>query len=147
MLIDKQTEFSSAQAITASAASTNYIDLNSVRNIGAGEPMYLVLHVTTAFTDASSDSTVTPSLETDSDSGFATALATIRTYDVFAALTAANTIRKYRLEPVTDAGPYKRYIRMYYTVANGNLSTGAISAFLLQDVQAWTAYAAGYTIQ
>lgn len=147
MLIDKQCEFSDAQAITASAASTNYIDLASVRNIGVGERLYIVFYVDTAFTDASSDSTVTPKLETDSDTGFATALVTVRTYDVFAALTAAGTYRYYDLEAYTADGLYKRYIRVYYTVANGNLTTGAISAFLVHDIQAYKAYAVGHTIQ
>lgn len=146
MLIDRQNQFSNAQALTATAASTDYIDLGAVRNIGAGESLYLVLHITTAFTDSGSDSTMTPSLETDDNTSFSS-VATLRTYDVFAALTAINTIRKYRLEPVTDAGSYERYLQMRYTIANGNLTTGAVSAFLLEDVQAWRAYAAGYTIQ
>lgn len=146
MLLDKQAQFSDAQAITATAASTNYIDLGAVRNIGVGAQLYLVLLVTTAFTDAGSDSTVTPSLETDDNTAFSSA-ATIRTFDTLAALTAINTTRLYRLEPFTAAGVFERYIQMRYTVANGNLTTGSISAFLTADVQAWKAYAVGFTVQ
>lgn|SRR5574343_1274218 len=146
MLIDIQNQFSNAQAITASAASTNSIDLGAVRNIGVGERLYIVFHVTTAFTDVGSDSTVTPSLQTDDNSAFSSA-ATVRTYDTLAALTAAGTYRYYELEPFTAAGTYERYLQVYYTVAGGNLSTGAISAFLTHDIAAFRAYAVGYTVQ
>lgn len=145
MLIDKQNMFSDAQDITASAASTNYVDLGAVRNVGVGEELYLVFVVTTAFTDAGSDSTVTPKLRTDDNTSFSSAT-DLRTYDTFAALSAAGTKKVYKLEPVTDAGSYERYLQVYYTVANGNLTTGAISAFLAKDAQAWKAYAAGYTV-
>ncbi len=146
MMNDKQLYFSEQQAITASAASTNYLDFGSIRNLGVGEELYLVFLVTTAFTDTGSDSTVTPSFQTDDNSAFSSA-ATLRTYDVFAALTAANTKRMYKLEPVTDAGSYERYAQIYYTVANGNLTTGAITAFITKDVQAWKSYAVGFTVQ
>lgn len=149
MLIDIQNQFSNAQAITASAASTNYIDLASIRNIGVGERLYIVFHVTTAFTDSGSDSTVTPSLQTDDNTAFSSA-ATARTYDTFAALTAANTYKYYDLETrdgMLQTGPYERYAQVFYTVANGNLTTGAISSFLVHDIAAWKAYAVGFTIQ
>lgn len=145
MLFDLQNQFSNAQAITATANSTNYIDLGSIRNIGVGEELSLVILVTTAFTDSGSDSTVTPSLVTDDNTSFSSP-ATVRTYDTLAALTAAGTYRIYKLEPFTQAGLYERYIQLTYTVANGNLTTGAISAFLTLNAQAWKAYAVGYTV-
>lgn len=145
MLFDAQATFSEAQDITASAASTNYIDLGLVRNIGVGEELYLVLIVTTTFADDSSNSTITPSLQADDNTSFSSP-ATVRTFDTFAALTAAGTKRVYKLEPFTDAGTFQRYIRLMYTAANGDLSAGAITAFLTKDVQAWTAYAVGSKI-
>lgn len=146
MLTDNELFFSDAQAITASAASTNYLDLGIAgRNIGSGEELHLVMIVSTAFTDASSDSTVTASLQTDDNTSFSTAT-TIRTFDTLAALTAVGTTRIYKLEPFTAAGLYERYIQLYYTVAGGNLTTGAIKAFLTLDVQTWKAYASGYTV-
>jgi hypothetical protein len=146
MLLDVQTGFSVAQVITATAASTNNLDLGVVRNIGVGEELYLLFIVTAAFTDSGSDSTVTPSLQTDTTSAFGAAV-TVRTYDTLAALTPLGTKRMYKLEPFTDVGLYKRFVQIMYTVANGNLTTGAISAYLTKDVQAWTPYAVGYTVQ
>lgn len=145
MLLDLQNQFSNAQAITATAASTNSIDLGGIRNIGGGQDLFLVFIVTTAFTDVGSDSTVTPSLQTDDNSGFASA-ATIRTFDVLAALTPINTKRIYRLEPYNDASLYERYIQIMYTVAGGNLTTGSITSFLTLDAQVWKAYASGFTV-
>lgn len=148
MIGDLELVLSNAQAITATAASTNVIDLgplggspsvNTLRDIGAGEPgLWLVLTITTAFTDAGSDSTVTPALQTDTDEAFGSAV-TLRTLSAFAALTAAGTQHIYRLEPAA----YERYIRLNYTVANGDLSTGAITAEIVRDVRAYRAYRGG----
>lgn len=148
MIGDLELVFSKEQAITASAESTNVVDLgplggspsvNTLRDIGAGEPgLWLVITVTTAFTDASSDSTVTPKLQTDTDEAFGSAV-DLRTFDTLAALTAAGTQKIYRLEPAA----YERYIRLYYTVANGNLSTGKITAEIVRDVRAYRAYRGG----
>jgi hypothetical protein len=146
MLMDKQTLFSEAQAITATAASTNHIDLGVARNIGVGENLYLVLTVTEAFTDSGSDSTVTPSLETDEDDGFATALATIRTYDTLPALSPVGTKKIYRLDPVNDIGTYKQFLRLKYTVAGGNLSTGKITAGLVVGVEAIKDYPTNFNV-
>lgn len=145
MIMDKENQFSDAQAITATAVSTNYVDLGIARNIGVGENMYLVMIVTTAFTDSGSDSTVTPSLETDDNTSFSSPV-TLRTYDVIAALAAANTKRVYRIEPYNDAGRFERYIQLRYTLANGSLTTGAITAFLSKDAQLWAPYASGFSI-
>jgi hypothetical protein len=51
MWLDKQLEFSDSQAVTATAISTNVVDLNTAFNyntgvdIGTGEDVYLVLQV------------------------------------------------------------------------------------------------------
>lgn len=144
-IMDSQLLFSDAQAITATAASTNIIDLGAVRNIGVGENLFLVILVTVAFTDAGSDSTVTAALQTDDNAAFSSA-ATVRTYDTLAALTAAGTRQMYRLDPLTSSGIYERYIRLNYTVANGNLTTGSISAFIAKDVQLNRHYTSGFSI-
>ena len=145
MLFDKQNMFSEDQAITASAASTNLFDLGlDARRIGVGTTMYLAVIVTEAFTDSGSDSTVTPSLQTDDNEAFGSAT-TIRTFDTIAATTAAGTLFVYSLDP-KPLNTYERYIRLYYTVANGNLTTGQISAGLLEQAQLNSLYASGFTV-
>ena len=45
MLIDSRLEFSDAQAVTTTADSTNVIDLEVERQIGKGQPLFLVVLV------------------------------------------------------------------------------------------------------
>lgn len=142
MYVDAQNLFSDAQAITASAASTNLIDLGSARDIGVGQELYVVAVVDIGFTDAGSDSTVTVTLETDDNAAF-TSAATVQTIGTFAALTAAGSRLVARLQP---SAAWEQYVRAYYTVANGNLTTGSLTVFLTIDIQAWTAYPIGYTV-
>jgi hypothetical protein len=47
--LDRQILFSNEQAITASAASADVIDLGSSRDIGAGEPVMVLVQVTQSF--------------------------------------------------------------------------------------------------
>ena len=142
MLLDAYNRFSNAQAITSSAASTNTLDLSEARNIGVGERLYVVSLVTTAFTDGSSDSTVTVTMQTDATDAFGSATTTF-TLGVFAALSAAGTAL---IVPIPVDGINEEVARLYYTVANGALSTGAITSFVTKDIQKYIAYPDAVTI-
>ena len=142
MIHDAQNLFSDAQALTATAASTNLIDLGSARNIGVGQNLYVVTIVDTAFTDSGSDSTCTVSLEGDSTTSF-TPDGTQQLY-VIPALAAAGARYVGRINP-DFAGNY-RYIQVKYTMANGNLTTGAVTTFLTLNPDGYTSYPKGYTI-
>jgi hypothetical protein len=143
MLIDKELQYSDAQAVTASARSTNVVDHGEARELGTGETMYHVVAVTTAMTDSSSNSTITATLETDSDEAFGSPTLAVISHDVFAALAAAGTQRMRQL-PV--GGVNERYSATYYTTANGDLTTGSFDAFLCHGVHKWKAYADNVTI-
>lgn len=148
MLIDAHNLFSNAQALTATAASTNYMDLgplatgNLQRNLGVGENIYFVSIVTTAFTDASSNSTITVTLEVDDNTSFSTPT-TAQTIGIFAALSAVGTRLVARLQP--DA-INERYLQVKYTTTNGDLTTGAVTSFLTHSIDAWRAYKNNSTI-
>jgi hypothetical protein len=141
MFIDSQLLFSDAQAITAAAASTSSIDLSSARDIGLGENLYIAITVDVAFTDAGSDSTLAVSLETDDNSGFATvasyALVTIP------ALAAVGSKFFVRISP---AQMNERYAQLRYTPANGNLTTGSVTAAIVKDIDKQVIYPKGYVI-
>jgi hypothetical protein len=142
MYVDAQTLYSDSQAITASAASTNLVDHEISRDLGTGQDVYLVAVVDVAFTDAGSDSTVQVDLQSDNDVAFGSVDNT-QTIGTFAATSAVGTTLIAKLQPgQVDS----RYTRINYTVANGNLTTGSITAFLTTDVQNYTAYADNYTI-
>lgn len=142
MYIDAHNLFDDAAAHLTTEASTNLIDLGAIRNMGVGEDIYFVIQVDTAFTDASSNSTMAITLETDDNASFSSAT-TAQTIGTFAALTAAGTRLVAKLQP--DA-INERYLRVKYTVANGDLTTGAFTAFLTNNIQAYTSYADGITI-
>ena len=142
MYVDAQNLFCSAQAVTASAASTNLIDFSIARDMGNGEDIYLVVNITVAMTDSGSDSTVAVTLETDDNASFSSA-ATAMTIGTFAATSAAGTQLFAKLQPGKID---EQYLRAYFTVAGGNLTTGSFDAFLTTDIQNTTDYASGYTV-
>jgi len=136
MILDKQLEFCSAQAVTATAASTNLIDLGTVRNMGVGTQLYVVVVCTVAMTDASSDSTLAVALEGDSTTTVTPDYT--RTLFTFSALSAAGTVKYAALGP-DDLN--LQYAQLKFTPANGNLTTGSFSAYLTTSIQAYTSYA------
>lgn len=138
MFLDKENLFSDAQAVTATAASDNSIDLGAVRDIGTGEDLYIFVSVDVSMTDSGSDSTLAVALEGDSTSTF-TPDAT-ETLFTFPALTAAGTVYYKKLSPGSGPLAYQ-YIQLKYTPANGNLSTGSFTAGIVKDIQKFTAYA------
>jgi hypothetical protein len=142
MIVDAQLQFSAAQAITAAAASTNYIDVGIARNVGVGENLFIVVTVDTAFTDASSDSTLTVALEGDSTTTFTPDGS--QTLFTIPALAAAGAMYIARINP--DFAANYRYMQLKYTPNNGNLTTGAVTANIVKDVQKYTSYAKGYSI-
>lgn len=129
MIIDRFNEFSNAQLVTSSAASTNVVDLKAAGAI-EGKPYYLHIKVAGVVT-ASGGATVTFSFETDSAEGFGSAT-TLWTSAAIgkAALTAGTEVVRLPINGM----PLNRYARVYYTVATGPLtSVSAFDAFLSAD--------------
>lgn len=147
MILDKTNEFSDGQAITASAISTNVIDLNPdnanpIIGIGSGEPVELIVQVDTTATAAGA-ATVTVSLESSAAPNMSAPTVHITTGAVaLADLTAGSEIARFRL----PAGDYKRYLGVRYTVGTGPLTAGAFSAFIVKDGQSRRTYKSGWTV-
>ena len=143
MILDAQALFSDAQAITAAAISTNIIDLGAVRDIGTGSDLYVFVTVDVALTDSGSDSTVTVSLYGDS-----TTTITPDGSDTLLTIPAtAAAGQKYfaKLDPGLAALQY-RYIALYYTPNNGNLTTGSFTAGLVVGIDKVKIFADNITI-
>jgi len=141
MYIDAALLFSDAQAITAAAASTNYADLQSARDLGLGENLYVAVTVDVAFTDGGSDSTLAVSLESDDNTGFATP--TSAALFTIPALSAVGAKFYARISP--DQAN-QRYIQLRFTPANGNLTTGSVTAAIVVDIDKSIIYPKGYLI-
>lgn len=140
MILDERNEFSDALAVTASAIS-DVIDLGAtptLRDLGNGEPLYLVVSVDEAAA-AVGAATVTFSLESDSTADLATS-ATVHAST--AAIGKATLVAGYTawILPLPAGATYERYLGVRYTVATGPLTAGKFSAFLTPNPAAWRAY-------
>jgi len=131
MIIDKECLLSDDQAITASAASTNVIDLGAegARTTTPNEKCgYLFAFVTVTFLTLTS---LSVGLQTDSDEAFGT----VETVFTTAAIAAAALVAGYKFKIGELPEGLSRYIRLYYTVAGSNATAGKISAGIALDVQ------------
>ena len=140
MFIDAQHLFSDAQALTATAASTNSIDLGSDRNIGVGEPMSVVITCDVAMGGTSP--TFIATLQADDNSAFSSAVSVIACPQK-TAIAAGEQI----VLPVPAAAMTARYIRLNYTMG-GTSPTVTVTAHLMPSsmVQNYQSYADGFTI-
>jgi len=144
MIFDKRLQFSDAQAITASAASTNAIDLSTIgrvvggtadlaRDVGKGTPVPILVQVVTAFDSVADDETLAVAIQLDSTDTF--------TPDKTITL---GTLTNAQLKTVGFQLPVQylpdgidyRYARLYYTVAgSGNFTAGKITAGIVAGRQ------------
>jgi hypothetical protein len=144
MFMDQDLVFSDAQAVTAAAASTNYYDTgplftgNTGRDLGAGERMWFAISVDVAMTDGSSNSTLTVDLQTDDNTSF-TSASTVATLLTVPAVSAAGSIWFVPVPRQTTVD-YERYIRIYFTPNNGDLSAGSFTVAIVKDVDKWKSY-------
>jgi len=148
MILDQQSLFSDAQAITASANSSNVIDTlpggqNTKSGIGDGQDISLFAQVGTAFATLTSlnvqlvsadDSTLTTNAIVHYDSG---------------AIPVASLVAKARVVGLDlPYGKYRRYVGLKYVVTGTNASAGTITAGLVEDLQTLNGtvdYAKGFT--
>ncbi len=142
MILDSQHLFSDAQALTASAASTNIIDLGSDRNIGVGEEMAVVLQLTVAADDADGDETYSAAIQTDDNSGFSSA-ATLGTLTITRGDAAGS---RYVFMLPKDSS-VEQYLRVNYTLG-GTSPSVTLDAFLIpaKGLEHVDYYASGYTV-
>lgn len=139
MLLDRQTQFSNRQAITASAASTDHINLQPKgkrphsgggvwTDIGIGNTIPLLVQVTDNFTGGTS---VAVSVQTDDNPSFSSPKTVLQT----AAIPVADLRAGYRFAlDEFPTGTDEQYVRLYYTVV-GTPTAGTITASAVAAVQ------------
>lgn len=134
MITDKFLVFGTAQAITADAASTDYID-TLVAGIGDGETLRFVVHSVAAFNTLTS---MNIKLQSDDNSSFSSASDDITVNVLLAGLTA-NT----KVVDVPLPRGVQRYVRAYYDVVGTNPTTGSLTAQLVANSENRVDYASG----
>jgi hypothetical protein len=141
MYVDAQQLLSDAQALTATAASTNYIDLGVDRDMGPGESWSICLSVDVAADFTTGDETYSFAVQTDDNTSFSSAT-TLSTVAILAsALTAGS--KHMLFVGLTN----ERYIRVNYTLA-GTTPTVTVTTFGCPSrmIPARVTYASGYSI-
>ena len=133
------------QAVTATANSTNVVDLSLARDIGEGESLYVQFTVGTAFTAAGS-ATLTPTVVVSA----ADSLTTPTTIATAGTIAVATLVAGYsfavRLNPLI-ASLGLRYLGAIYTVATGPMTAGTITADIVTEIQDGKKfYASGFTV-
>ena len=118
MLLDAALDFSDEQAVTATAASTNSIDLDVV-NRGQGNPLSVFVGVGTTFAGGTS---ITFALQDSADDASFSTIASTGAI-ALADLTEGTVIDNIPTIPPTS----KRYVRLNYTVS-GTMTAGTINA-------------------
>jgi len=134
MYLDKQTLFSDDQAITATATSTNVIDLGAI-GIAKGDvkEIDVWVQVTKAFGSGDTDGTLVVSLRTDSDAVIGTGGVVLHQT---AAIVEADLVAGYQFSLGTIPVNAEEFLDLNFTVAgSGDFTAGNITAGLVLDRQ------------
>lgn len=127
MLLDQQALFSAAQAITATAASTNVIDTGSNKDVGKYGDIPLLIQVVEGFNNLTS---LTVTVQTDDNSAFSSPA------DVLSmTIPLASLVLGYKSPVITLPMKMERYIRLNYTVTGTAPTTGKVTAGITGGVQ------------
>jgi len=121
MIMDKTNLFSDDQAITASAVSTNVIDLGVSRDIGKGTPVPVLIQVTKDFATLTS---LTATIETSETEDFSSS----ETLATSGAVPVADLVAGRNLAPQFMPIGVQRYLRISYTVAGSSATAGTVTA-------------------
>jgi len=150
MIYDSRLEFADAAAITYAATTanlTNQIDSGAVvRDLGNGEPIYVVVTVDTAITVATTAGTVQYRIVSDDTASISTTTCTVHaTSPAFATSSTATAATKTTAGSVAwicalpSGIAYERYLGMQVLVGTNTLASGKVNAFLTKDVSNWVA--------
>lgn len=156
MFIDAQSEFSSSQAVTASAVGTNVIDLGSNRSIGNGEAMAVAIFVEIAADQGTGDEDYTFEVEYATNAAqstgrqlvgrrvFESGTPTAPAQDADLLVTGFTVIIPI---PPTKLSESAQFIGVRY-VTSGTSPSITVSAALMpmSDIDATNDYANNYTI-
>lgn len=131
MILDKELLVSNDQAVTATAVSTNVIDLQGagLGDMSLGEPLNLMAQVSNA--DFAGGTSIAVAVQTSADAAFSTPVIAYTT----AAIALADLVAGYQfgLGKLPIGG--LRYLRFNYVVV-GTMSAGNITGGIVPELQA-----------
>jgi hypothetical protein len=139
MIFDNTLLLSDAQAITASAASANVIDLGAtgtpfganaplVRDLGRGQEVDLAVTVTQAFAGLTN---LQVGVQVSADNATWTTVAS----GAVVPLVSLAAGYQFKVPASIEEGVNARYLRLYYTVGGSNATAGKITAAVVASRQ------------
>lgn len=111
MRIDHQLGLSNAQAVTASAGSTNVIDLGVARRIGDGNPMSVFIKVDVAAKVSATDETYAFVIETDDEAAHGGPTAAVPSVSIDGSALTANSVHEI---PIPQNAVFEEFMRLKY---------------------------------
>ena len=153
MILDELLEFADATSVAAAAGTAligDVIDLQEARDIGNGEPIYLVIQCATSIITGGAAGTIKFQLASDAQAAIATDGSATVHFDTGTfvtdgddanALDAGASIAAVALP--MEGVAYERYLGILCVTATTTTTAGAINAFLTKDVAKWKAYPDG----
>lgn len=136
MIIDALLQFSAQQAVTASAPSTNVVDLGIGRH-GIGEQLIVIATSAAALVGGGS---IAVTAQFADDVAFTS---NVETFAIGTLSAAAAGDKVFQHLPITKLK--QRFFRLFYTVT-GVVSASSINAAIVKDVDAYESYADAFTI-
>lgn len=132
MITDSQNTLSASQAVTATAVSTNTIDLSQLRDVGVGKDVYIYVNVEVAAAAAGA-ATVNFQLISSASASLSSPTVLVQTDAIpKASLPVGQQIVLQVPEAIlNDIG--QRYLGLQYTVGTGPLTAGTFSAGVTLD--------------
>lgn len=153
MILDERNEFADGASVAAAAGTAligDVIDLQVARDIGEGEPLYLVIQTATEIITGGTAGTINFKLASDAQAAIATdGSATIhfQTKDFVTDDAAANSNELNAGGVIAcvalprEGVAYERYLGILATIGTTTVTAGAINAFLTKDPAKYKAYA------
>ena len=150
MILDERTEFADATSVAAAAGTAligDVIDTEVVRDMGQGQPVYLVITCDTSIITGGVAGTIKFQLASDAQAAIATDGSATVHWDSGTFVTDgddANEIDAGKVVAVValpmEGKAYERYLGVLAVIATTTVTAGAISAFLTMDPHGWKAY-------
>lgn len=148
MMLDAQLQLSSAQAVTASAVSTNTIDLSQNRDLASGDTLVALFTVDSTVTAAGA-ATVNFQIVSSASGNLSSPTILAQSGPIPKAdLTAGRAPFSVGLAQNASLAISlgQRYIGVQYTVGTGPLTAGSFTCCLTTDTNIPKIYPSGYTV-
>lgn len=130
MRLDSQAIFSNNQSITATAASTNVVELSKSNGkfmeVSFGKSIPLLIQVVEDFATLTS---LTVAVQTDDNEAFSSPTTLVSSTIALAGLKAG---KKFPIKEIPQGN--EGYVRLYYTVTGSNATKGKITAGIVDAI-------------